>query len=483
MILLTTLGAFAQLGFDLGNQPLNDLPNHTARGLVIADLLFHGGKVFGNHFTLSLALEPYILGDLLLAILAELLPACVGQVTMALCFFSLPAAAWFFARCLRLPPWSCGAFAIAATFVATDFTFVLGFVQFRLSLPLLLLALGFAWQLLQRATAGAAVGYAICVVAGYLMHLAMPVLLVPALIALLLLPVIEQPRERRRALLSMAAGLLTLPALLVSLGTWLSTPILAGATIRLPLEQKLQAALRVLSHFDTHLAWLLCIFPVVVVVARAWQDRSAQLMVLVAASFGIAFMVLPAGQGTTWWIDARAVPLAYLFTVFAGIAATEVRSGVCWLKPVVTGLLGAISLANLLSISGPLSIMDRDNATVREVLHALPEGAAVLPIVSRAALERLQLHTAEFAIGDRHAFTPYLFSGDQQLPQRHFRYRARPYAPSEDWAIRSLPVEWSRIRETWPFLLVVGRLEDVSIPNDTQVMRANAMATLLRFDH
>src|SRR5579872_6095729 len=59
--------------FVLDPIPFQDLPNHIARGVVMADLLFQHGVRFGTQFSLHLQPIPYVLHDLLLAGLIQIL--------------------------------------------------------------------------------------------------------------------------------------------------------------------------------------------------------------------------------------------------------------------------------------------------------------------------------------------------------------------------------------------------------------------------
>ena len=46
---------------------IQDYPNHLARALIMEDLLFHHGAVFGSDYQYHFLFTPYVLGDLLLA--------------------------------------------------------------------------------------------------------------------------------------------------------------------------------------------------------------------------------------------------------------------------------------------------------------------------------------------------------------------------------------------------------------------------------
>jgi len=57
----------------------------------LADLLLHGGRVFGRVFTFKFAFAPYILGDMALTPLVEMLgPYSAGRPWLILVAASLP---------------------------------------------------------------------------------------------------------------------------------------------------------------------------------------------------------------------------------------------------------------------------------------------------------------------------------------------------------------------------------------------------------
>src|SRR5690349_6144034 len=53
--------------------PMQDLPNHLARAVVLSDLIFHDGARFGHVFEFHPMLIPYSAGDAVLTSCVELL--------------------------------------------------------------------------------------------------------------------------------------------------------------------------------------------------------------------------------------------------------------------------------------------------------------------------------------------------------------------------------------------------------------------------
>ena len=83
--------------------PFQDVPNHLARGVILADLLFHGGAHYGGQYSVALAPMPYIIHDLILVCAIELLGPHAGMVAfMTLVFLSLPAALLYYMHAARV---------------------------------------------------------------------------------------------------------------------------------------------------------------------------------------------------------------------------------------------------------------------------------------------------------------------------------------------------------------------------------------------
>ncbi len=482
---------YALMCLAMSNLPWNDMPNHTARGLVMADLLFHGGRQFGSQFELHAGFDPYLLGDLLLAALsAALAPDVAGRVFMALCVVGLPASVLLFLRTTALGPAARALAALAALVVATDNTWVLGFSGYRLGLPLLFVAVYFGVRFFERGGLPLASAYVAAVAAGYLAHLATPVLLAPVVgaAALACWPW-QRPQWPRVALLG------AVPAAMVLWGALAGGDPAAPAYTWAPLAAKLAAAPGLLARYPTAWNWdraltllfLVALLPGLLRVPTLLRSRDARVATFAAAASAALYLALPSSQGMIFGIDTRALPPMYLFAAIASFAALTAPAGrvasFAGAAPIAVGVaITALAALNLGHVWTQLRHVDDRLGQVRATLAALPREAHVLPIVTRIRQGDSVLHASAFTVIDRGGLTPYLFSGDQNHPQVYFRYRAHPAAPSEFWFVRGEPVDWPSVRRDWPYLLVVGPQEGLSLPFPTLLLRATSAAALFAVD-
>jgi len=88
---------------------------------------------------------------------------------------------------------------------------------------------------------------------------------------------------------------------------------------------------------------------------------------------------------------------------------------------------------------------------------------------------------ASFAVIDRHAWIPYLFSGNRGNPMKYFRYTHRPDAPDESWYRTRLDssVDWNYVSRRYPYLLVTKPFEPARIPIKARTVAENNAAALL----
>lgn len=478
------VAAYTLLCFSLPNLPLHDVPNHAARAYVIADLLFHHGREFGDAFELQLAPQPYLLGDLLFAGSMQLSPTFAARTISWLSFIGLPAATCVYARVLGLSRWSRAAATLAATVAAATITFTLGFLNYQLGLPLLMLALAAATQLLRGPRPALLVAYAACVGAGYLMHLSTPVLLIAAAGAAAGMCWLDRPAGQPFRWWS-AAGIVALPLATLLADRLFAAPDASPMVWVSPWE-KARSLLGLYWRFDAqfprgrYLAMLFAVLPSLVLVTRGLRVPLVRHLLGITLAMAALYFALPTHQGAIFGIDQRAAPLIYLFAGLAGIASVDASPLGAWPRLAASFTLVALSALNFVALALPLRQIDGTLGEVRRTLASLPTGAAVLPIRTASPAASQLLHAGEFAVLDRRAFTPYLFSGDQASPQKYFRYRARPYAPSEFWRTRNGPIDWERVRAAWPYLLIIGPQSGVDIPFPVERVSGNGSATLLR---
>jgi hypothetical protein len=88
---------------------------------------------------------------------------------------------------------------------------------------------------------------------------------------------------------------------------------------------------------------------------------------------------------------------------------------------------------------------------------------------------------SSYAVTDRAALEPYLFSGDAGHPMKYFRYRQRPPAPPQRWYNAGIPepVDWRAIACSYDFLLIDKPYDPARIEVRTSPVAENASAALL----
>jgi hypothetical protein len=209
-----------------------------------------------------------------------------------------------------------------------------------------------------------------------------------------------------------------------------------------------------------------------------------------------------------------------LFLIFACLhLADERSSGRAFNTLPVFAFATLLAAANFAYLEIHLSNSNAMIARYRAVVTAVPRASYVLPVYTQPmyTLSPL-LHAGSYAVLDRGAVTPALFSRDRGDPMKYFRYRHRPYMPDEWWylslekwtkAIEATyavegqtyrwrfafserhsqwimmdlaPVDWNRIACDYDFLLVTMPFDAAHIRVRTTTAAANETAALLAVD-
>jgi AmmeMemoRadiSam system protein B len=476
---LAALGAgHAALLWGLEGLPYQDVPNHLARAVISADLLFDGGRRFGAAFSLHPGFTPYVLPDLLFAALVEALgPYAGARAFTILLALSMPAAVAVSLRALRLSTYAVLLGAILALYLGTDWSFVMGFQAFRLSVALTLLALA-AWQVFLRSgSARSLAAYAICLALGYLTHLSALHFVgigAPVIAALAL-------RARTTTLPRALAGAVPLLVLgAVHVATSGVAP--PGATAWETPAEKLRGLFspfrRSRLGVDAPLVALLAATVAALARAgrRAWRTEAARGAAALAAVFLALYLAMPVGRGGIWYIDVRALPFVAVFAVAAALAAADAAG-----RPSAAAAALAIALgaANLGVLWARLAPADAESRAYRAIAARVPEGAAVLPVDTRPRTSSFDplLHAGLFATVERGARTPYLWTSGVTP---HFLRRGPPLpAPWESWYVRGEPVsDPAAIARAYDFLLVTRPYDAARLPARTRLVEENATAAL-----
>lgn len=511
--------------------PFQDYPNHLARAAIMADLLFHGGHLFGQDFTLHLAIVPYLFHDLLLTGLVALLGVIPGGfVFSTFVLVSMPLALLFYMRVNGLAP--CGRLfvLIVSLYLATDWFFLMGFMAFRLALACVIVLAALTDMLRRRWSRSGYGWYAAVLLLGYLTHLTTLVFFAPVLtVSGIFRLILGRTTARTEAVL------------------WIPLVVLFAV----------QFGLVAVAHDATHPAAFLYYWGTVHDKIRRlnWEflrfdGRPSPLMIytlvagvlwairrdlhwrallkpnvlenlLLALTFLGIYWVLPSAYQDSVYVDVRALCLVALFLLCAALYLPPAASrGAPFAeRPVlaIALMLGCVNFAYLvLHFSKNETWMEN----YRKVIAAIPVGARVLTVYSSPAQMDIEpfRHAGSFATLDRAAITPYLFSGDRGDSMEYFSYRHRPYMPEESWyksreywnaatpatyqvegqrytwrftwsradhfwrAEELIPVDWNRVACDYQYVLIALPYDEQAIEVPTSVAAYNQTAALLAVD-
>jgi hypothetical protein len=472
--------------------PLQDYPAHLANAIALSDLIFHGGEQFGGLFSFHFLITPYVLGDLAFAACVELLgPALGSALWVSFVFLSLPLALLFFMRIAGIAPERRPLAFILSLYLASDWFFAMGFLNFRLGIALIVVCFGLLTRLRDEWSNRVYAGYTALVVVSYLVHLSTLAFLTPALGVSALLRLGKRTTRWGKEVL--------LGAPLIGLWAWnfwvvprFSRP---GDPIENPyywgsIREKLMGLDYEFMRYDRRLDLLmLAVFIACLIVsaagahARDLRSFAVREMSLLAATFVGVYLVLPRGYSEAWYVDVRALALVSLFVVvaFAYLPGARVR-----LRADTSAIAAALAVAlvttNLVYLGIHLARSETRVAQYRAVVASIPAGARVLPVMTgrRDGYVFPWHHMEAFIIIDRGAFMPYAFNADTANPEKYLRYVSKRYAPLENWYLqqRWSEVDWDRVATEYDYLLVEKPFDAQRIPLRGRLIAENASAAL-----
>jgi len=477
---------------------LLDLPNHLARATVMADLMFHHGSRFGGAFHYHFMAIPYVLGDLLLAgLVTSLGPDTAGMVWECVTFLSLPCALLLYLRVARVPATGQQIALLFAAYLSTDWFFFRGFLEFRLGIAVMLVALALAGLLRRRWSLGLFALYAVVVACCYLVHLAALVFVAAAVATSDILRWWFKDTDAKTEVN------LWLPILLVF--AWhfgfavhfgrpeeaSDNPISWGTV-----TDKLRAVTwdfrRFSGHSETYLkgGFLLCLGLAGIATAqrygsiRSWLTNPAIIeWAALALMFLGLYVALPSHYKDATFVDVRALAAASIFfvLVWVGSPGTSAPDRQPIAGAAILSVL-LLSLANLAVVAGYLSSQSAWIANYRRLVAVIPQGAHVLPITPW--LQAPFTHAGSLVVIDAGGLIPYLFSADNGNPMKYFRYAQNLYAPGEDWLYKRRlgAVNWQKVGCDYQFLLVVKPFDPHWIDSSATTVAENSSAALLRVD-
>lgn len=484
MVFAACVGLYALFGLSLSNAPLQDLPNHLARGHIIADLLFNNGSLFGSKFALDLQVTPYLFADLILATLDRLVGIeWTSRIWITTAVLALPWSVWFLlgvqdcSRRARLVG------TLLAFYLATDWFFVSGFLNYQISLSCDLFAYGWFVRARASGSATAYLSYVLILTAGYALHLSSLAFIAAAVGGSLGLALLGGHESVRRAVV------LWLPALvLLTIHFGLANPhsTMTFATAWGTPVSKLKRLVSPVVRFGA--GWEIPLFGAFLVAALGplftgglrQTLRSNREPLLLALLFAALYFVLPFEQGGAYDVDNRALPMSLLFLLVAGMRALDMSTASpTWL----VALAPTVAWLNLLYVGVEVLPQNRDMGAYRAIAAGIPPSSRVLPVNTRPAIGRDETfsHAGAFVTAQSGALTPYLFSTPKNPNIGYFRYLKRLPMPSLFWYTRyDDVVNWEKVRQTYDYLLVTQPYDNNRIPLPVDVVRGNAVATLLK---
>ena len=484
--------AYVAVLVQLSPLALQDFPAQLARAHVLADLIYGRGAHFGGLFQYHFLFIPYALGDLALATLTAILGATTAAALWGvLAFLSLPCALLFYLRTSPIGEEARALLLVLSLYLATDWFFLMGFLEFRLGIALVLVTLTLAERVRCKPTGARVALYTGTLALGYLTHLTVLVFVA------MQLAVIAAFRHYRRTTTLWVEAALLLPC--VMLLTW---HLGFAGMYRMPEDQiesvyvlgGLSAKLWGLDdeflRFERVPDWLMmgvlgcCLCLQVGRLRRRDLEDPAvhELLILAAAMTGLYF-ILPRSYQEAYFVDVRALPFAALFLILASLrlGATTPGSPGGWPLPAL-GLAALLALGNLAYLVEHLKADSQWLVQYRAVVAAVPRGSRLLPVYTLGSDGRVMslLHAFTFLTVDRDGFVPYLQSGDTGDPQKYFRYLHRPYAPSWIWYgnTRVGAVDWQSVACEYQFLLVTKPFDPTRLPPTAQMVVENDSATL-----
>jgi hypothetical protein len=476
--------------------PVQDLPNHLARARAMSDLLFHDGARFGAIYQFQLLWIPYLLGDLLLSAAVGLFGLTGGAALWVLfVFLSFPCAAIFYARVRAIDFNGRALLLLLATYLATDWFFLIGFLSFRVSVAMLIATLGVVELLRRQWSYSLYAAYVMAVVLDYLMHLSPLVFLVPALGVTALL------RLRLRTTTLRAELALFIPVLLL-----LAWHFTVATGYRQPGDQiessyvwgswasKFARIGSQFFHFTPRVDVVLALVFASCLVAWTGIPRARDLrkppvleLLTLSATFLAMFFVLPVGYSEAYYVDTRPLPLASFFLVCACLALPRQYPASRARRETPALLLAALLAVGNLAYLTHHFIAERTwVGQYRSVAAALPEHARVLPIYTygREGAVVPFFHMSGYLSIDRAALEPYVFAAENGNPMKYFRYRQLPYNPPEDWygEIPRPRLDWQAVARDYDFLLITKPYQPAVLGVPTRRLADNPTATLLAIE-
>lgn len=459
--------------------------------------MFGHGQQFGALYSYHFLFIPYILGDLVLACLVQVLgSSAAGVLWSVLAFLSLPCALFAYLKARRTAPDVTAVLLLLSVFLATDSFFVMGFFSFRFAVAFVFLGLAAAECLRRDWSLGTYLGFVALMIAAYLTHFAAVIFLVTAIGASGALRVyLRTSRVGREALLLAPLAALLAWHFLMATGYRQPQDVIAEPTDWGTLGGKFQHLLWDFQRYGgaknvlLMLSLAACLY---FVVRRRWFHIRTILEPgvlepwFLALTFLGVYIVLPSVYAEASFVDVRALALVAVFFLVGWFNVPPSAGESSHVNALAFGCALVLVVGNLAYLGKHFRDESHWIGQYRLIVAKIPTGSRVLPVYTAAkqGVARYSLHAPSYATLDRAVLEPYLFTADNGAPMKYFRYVQRPYAPDESWYHSRIhpEVDWRKTAADYEYLLVMRPFDPDRIGLSAHKVEENGAAALLAID-
>jgi hypothetical protein len=457
-LLILIAVAYTALFLSLTSDPFTDAPNHLARAAIMNSLWSDPHSPFHAAFSASHFFMPYMLPDLGLILLIRTLGfQMAGPLWSTLTMLALVLSIWLYARQILSASWAIAAALLCSWYIATNYLFILGFFSFQWGIAAAFLALG-AQEAWRRGNRWAALYIAGCFLC-YGSHLAPFAILavIIGIIGLIRILLKQQTWLRLAGELFPFALLTAYHLLIVPAHPEAPAGNLSHNTVADKFGHFVEA-LFVRQNYVIDRSILVLFWGILA--AAIWFGAGFRKYWELAAISTIAaaiYFVLPFGIGPLFYVDERALPFFFIPLLILSLRMFENsapnRNRVALLIAAST----LLTAANLGSLALFLPRQNREVATFRQALLAIPPEKIVLPIHTRrrdGSTYPLR-HAGSFYAAERNGYIPYLFSQvSGGGPSGYFRDLSPIYRPPQGWYINKAQDDWEKIAQAYDYVVL-----------------------------
>jgi len=386
--------------------PLLDYPNHLARVFILTHINDPNYQ-FSQYYTATFGPYPYLTMDVLLLGLQKFTSIVTGgRIILSLCVLSVPLAAWFFVRQANPENSSLACWGLLSAY---NIFFFWGFVNWQLSMALVLLVAGLWIRYLRRPTVVRWLALLVIVTVLYFTHLqgfGLAGLMVTAYAAL--------TRKRWRGCIrALAQGwALFLPGGLLHLITRIATHETSAAWAMNfhPLSDKWDRLYFFMQGISPRLDVLTVLVLIGCALAGWWRNREFKWnhpWPAIVAGLFLLYWIFP-GYGVNWaGDDADVRLLPFIFMLLPAVVYVGRRAR--WLALVACLLVCARSA----TVIHTFRAEQPELAGIARAFSMTPPNARVLPVIESRDDEpqvRPYAHFWAYGIVERGWFSTYLLT-------------------------------------------------------------------------